>query len=586
MKKPDWKSFIHPNNGSLHPWRFRIVIGMLALCSLAVCWRIVELHVLDEGFLKNQGDKRSVRHVPIPAHRGQITDRNGEPLAVSTPVLTIWANPSQLINHEARWPELARELGTDLATFSERLKANADKEFIYLRRRMVPADGEAVMALRVPGVYSIEEYRRFYPAGEVAAHLVGFTNVDEKGQEGIELAYDHWLEGVPGKRQVLQDRRGRLIKDVQVVSNARPGNDLALSIDLRLQYLAHRQLREALQEFEARAGSIVMIDVRTGEVLAMANHPSYNPNNRANLQPDAMRNRALIDVFEPGSTVKPISMSAALATGRWSPRDQVNVYPGTLQIGRYTIRDVSRAPGGVLDLTGILLKSSNVGMSKVAFDVGGPALYETMHAVGFGQYTGLGFPGERVGNLPSFREWRQAETAALSYGYGLSVTTVQLAQAYAILANNGRKVPMSLLRLNEQPAAQQVMPEQVARTIQGMLQEVVEGTGGTHRARVPGYHVGGKSGTARKTASGSRGYQQDAYRSLFAGFAPGSNPRLAIAVVIDEPSKGGYYGGLVAAPVFSGLMSNALRLLNITPDNLNELQQVELPSPERPEGRG
>ena len=586
MKKISLKSLIPQGNGSLYPWRFRLVIGMLALCSLAVCWRIVELHVLDEGFLKNQGDKRSVRHVPIPAHRGQITDRNGEPLAVSTPVLTIWANPSQLIHQQARWAELASQLGTDLKTFSERLRANADKEFIYLRRRMVPADGEEVMALKVPGVYSIEEYRRFYPAGEVAAHLVGFTNVDEKGQEGIELAYDHWLEGVPGKRQVLQDRRGRLIKDVQVVSNARPGNDLALSIDLRLQYLAHRELREALQEFEARAGSIVMLDVRTGEVLAMANHPSYNPNNRANLKPDMMRNRALIDVFEPGSTVKPISMSAALATGRWSPRDQVNVYPGTLQIGRYTIRDVSRAPGGVLDLTGILLKSSNVGMSKVAFDVGGPALHETMHAVGFGQYTGLGFPGERVGNLPSFREWRQAETAALSYGYGLSVTTVQLAQAYAVLANDGRKAPMSLLRLSEQPATQQVLPENVAQTIQGMLQEVIEGTGGTFRAKVPGYHVSGKSGTARKTATGTKGYQQDSYRSLFAGFAPSSNPRLAIAVVIDEPTKGGYYGGLVAAPVFSDLMSNALRLLNITPDNLNELQQVELPSLDSQEGRG
>ncbi|MEJ6656488.1 MAG: penicillin-binding transpeptidase domain-containing protein, partial [Pseudomonas sp.] len=486
------KKFTFKSNGSLYPWRFRLVIGLLGICCVAIAWRIVELHVLDEGFLKNQGDKRSVRHVPIPAHRGQITDRNGEPLAVSTPVLTIWANPSQLINQQTQWPSLAKALGTDLSTFSRRLQSNADKEFIYLRRRMVPADGEAVMALKVPGVYSIEEYRRFYPAGEVSAHLVGFTNVDEKGQEGIELSYDHWLEGVPGKRQVLQDRRGRLIKDVQVISNARPGNDLALSIDLRLQYLAHRQLREALQEFEARAGSIVMLDVRTGEVLAMVNHPTYNPNNRANLKPDMMRNRALIDVFEPGSTVKPISMSAALASGRWKPADKVNVYPGTLRIGRYTIRDVSRAPGGVLDLTGILLKSSNVGMSKIAFDIGGPALRETMQSVGFGQYTGLGFPGERVGNLPSYREWRQAETAALSYGYGLSVTTMQMAQAYAILANDGRKAPMSLLRINNRPNAEQVIPENVALTVQGMLQQVIEAPGGTFRAQVPGYHVSGK----------------------------------------------------------------------------------------------
>lgn len=572
-------------NGSLYPWRFRLVVLVLGLCSLALSWRIVDLHVLDEGFLKNQGDKRSLRHVPISAHRGQITDRNGEPLAVSTPVLTIWANPSQLISQQAHWPALASALSIELSTFSSRLKANADKEFIYLRRRMTPADGEAVMALKVAGVYSIEEYRRFYPAGDVAAHMVGFTNVDEQGQEGIELAYDHWLEGVPGKRQVLQDRRGRLIKDVRVISNARAGNDLALSIDLRLQYLAHRELRKALQEFEAKAGSIVMLDVRTGEVLAMVNHPSYNPNNRSNLKPDMMRNRALIDVFEPGSTVKPISMSAALASGRWQPADIVNVYPGTMRIGKYTIRDVSRAPGGVLDLAGILLKSSNVGMSKVALDIGGPALYETMQSVGFGQYTGLGFPGERVGNLPSFRNWRQAETAALSYGYGLSVTTMQLAQAYAILANDGRRQPMSLLRTNERPVSQQVIPQEVAKTVQGMLQFVVEAPTGTHRAQVPGYHVAGKSGTARKTSTGSKGYKVDSYRSLFAGFGPSSNPRIAIAVVIDEPSKGGYYGGLVAAPVFSGLMSNTLRLLNIAPDNLADMQQVELPAVKKTEER-
>tara|TARA_R100000081_G_scaffold92044_1_gene72263 strand:- start:4878 stop:6632 length:1755 start_codon:yes stop_codon:yes gene_type:complete len=573
------KRFALKSNGSLYPWRFRLVIGLLGLCCAAVVWRIAELHVLDEGFLRSQGDKRSVRHVPIPAHRGQITDRNGEPLAVSTPVLTIWANPSQLIDQQAHWPELASALGTDLATFSERLKANADKEFIYLRRRMTPASGEAVMALKVHGVYSIEEYRRFYPAGEVAAHLVGFTNVDEQGQEGLELAYDQWLQGLPGKRQVLQDRRGRLIKDVQVVSNARPGNDLRLSIDLRLQYLAHRQLREGMQEFGAKAGSVVMLDVHTGEVLAMVNQPSYNPNNRANLQPSMMRNRAMIDVFEPGSTMKPISMTAALATGRWKPSDQVNVYPGTLRIGRYTIRDVSRAPGGVLDLAGILLKSSNVGMSKVALDIGGEAVHDAMAAVGLGEYTGVGFPGESVGKLPTYRTWRSAETAALSYGYGLSVTAVQLAQAYAILANDGRKVPMSLLRVDGLPDTQQVLPEDATRMVQEMLQNVIEAEGGTHRARVPGYHVSGKSGTARKASTSSKGYQEDSYRSLFAGFGPSSDPRIAIAVVIDEPSNGGYYGGLVAAPVFGGLMSNALRLLNVAPDNLASLEQPALPSP-------
>ena len=559
------KKFALKSNGSLYPWRFRLVVGVLGLCCVAVGWRIAELHVLDEGFLKSQGDKRSVRHVPV---------------------LTIWANPSQLIDQQSHWPALAAALGTDLVTFSERLKANADKEFIYLRRRMTPADGEAVMALDVHGVYSIEEYRRFYPAGEVAAHLVGFTNVDEQGQEGLELAYDQWLQGVPGRRQVLQDRRGRLIKDVQVVANARPGNDLRLSIDLRLQYLAHRELREGMQEFGAKAGSVVILDVKTGEVLAMVNHPSYNPNNRSNLQPSMMRNRAMIDVFEPGSTMKPFSMTAALATGRWKPSDQVNVYPGTLRIGRYTIRDVSRAPGGVLDLGGILLKSSNVGMSKVALDIGGEAVHDAMQAVGLGEYTGVGFPGEGVGKLPTYRTWRSAETAALSYGYGLSVTAVQLAQAYAVLANDGRKVPMSLLQVAERPAGEQVLPEEATRMVQTMLQNVIEADGGTYRARVPGYHVSGKSGTARKASTSEKGYREDSYRSLFAGFGPSTDPRIAIAVVIDEPSEGGYYGGLVAAPVFGGLMSNVLRLMNIAPDNLAGLQQVELPAPPAEGGRG
>ncbi|WP_150303209.1 peptidoglycan D,D-transpeptidase FtsI family protein [Pseudomonas saliphila] len=565
------------SNGSLHPWRFRIVIGALGVCCAVISWQIVQLHVLDGGFLRNQGDKRSLRHVPITAHRGQITDRNGEPLAVSTPVLTLWANPTQLIHQQQHWPQLAEALGTDLATFSERLKANAEREFIYLRRRMTPQDGAAVVALKVPGVYSQEEYRRFYPAGDVTSHLVGFTNVDEHGQEGLELAYNEWLQGVPGSRQVLQDRRGRLIKDVQVVKNARPGNDLALSIDLRLQYLAHRELRKGLDEFDAKGGSLVMIDVRTGEILAMVNHPSYNPNNRADLKPEMMRNRALIDVFEPGSTMKPFSMSAALATGRWKTTDQVDVYPGTLRIGRYTIRDVSRAPGGKLDLAGILLKSSNVGMSKVAFDVGGPAIRGVMHDVGLGEYSGLGFPGEQVGNLPTYREWGQAETATLSYGYGLSLTTVQLAQAYSVLANDGNKVPLSLLRVNETPAGEQVISRDVAKAVQGMLQQVIEAEGGTHRALVPGYHVSGKSGTARKVSHTAKGYKEDSYRSLFAGFAPSTDPRIAIAIVVDEPTKGGYYGGLVAAPIFSDLMAGALRLMNITPDNMPELQQVEIP---------
>ena len=577
-------------NGALYPWRFRVAVGLLLAMVSAIVWRIVDLHVIDHDFLQEQGDARSVRHISIPAHRGQITDRNGEPLAVSTPVATLWANPKELVLERDKWPILAHALGINRDALSARLEQMADKEFIYLVRGLTPEQGEAVMAEvkanRIPGVYSIEEFRRFYPAGDVTAQVVGFTDVDDRGREGVELSYDSWLAGVPGKRQVLKDRRGHLIRDLQVTRNAKAGKTLALSIDLRLQYLANRELRNAIVENGAKAGSLVILDVKTGEVLAMANQPTYNPNNRRDMQPEMMRNRAMIDVFEPGSTMKPFSMSAALETGRWKPSDTVEVYPGTLQIGRYTIRDVSRTEGPVLDLTGILIRSSNVGMSKVAFDIGGEAIYPLMQKVGLGQDTGLGFPGERVGNLPNYREWRKAETATLSYGYGLSVTAIQLAHAYAALANNGQTVPLTMVRADRLPTATQVIPEPVAKTMQGMLQQVVEAPNGVYRAQVPGYHVAGKSGTARKTQTGAKGYAENSYRSLFAGFGPMSNPRFVVVVVIDEPSKAGYFGGLVSAPVFSKVMSGTLRLMNIPPDNLQTTPQQQADAAPTKGGRG
>ncbi|WP_313518497.1 penicillin-binding protein 2 [Pseudomonas sp.] len=561
--------------GALYPWRFRLVLALLGLMVAAIVWRIVDLHVFDHDFLQGQGDARSVRTMPIPAHRGLVTDRNGEPLAVSTPVTTLWANGKELQAAREQWPALAAALGQEPKAFSERLAQSADREFMYLVRGLTPEQGQSVLDLKVPGVYATEEFRRFYPAGEVTAHVVGFTDVDDRGREGVELSFDQWLAGVPGKRQVLKDRRGHLIRDLQVTRNAKAGKALSLSIDLRLQYLAHRELRNALVEFGAKAGSLVMVDVKTGEILAMVNQPTYNPNNRRNLQPAAMRNRAMIDVFEPGSTMKPLSMSAALQSGRWKPSDTVDVWPGSLQIGRYTIKDVSKSEGRTLDLTGILINSSNVGMSKVAFDIGGEAIHDMMQKVGFGQDTGLGFPGERVGNLPSHRDWKQAETATLSYGYGLSVTAIQLVHAYATLANNGRIVPLSLARVDRTPDSAQVIPEDVAKTMQGMLQQVIEAPRGVYRAQVPGYHVAGKSGTARKASVGTKGYTENAYRSLFAGFGPMSNPRIAMAIVIDEPSKSGYFGGLVSAPVFSRVMSGALRLMNIAPDNLPPPAEVQ-----------
>ncbi len=568
--------------GALYPWRFRIVLALLALLVGVIAWRIVDLQVTDQAFLQGQGDARSVRHIPIPAHRGLITDRNGEPLAVSTPVTTLWGNPKELQAARARWPELAKALGQDAASLSERLQSQASREFIYLVRGLTPEQGQDVLDLKIPGVYSQEEFRRFYPAGEVAAHVVGFTDIDDRGREGMELAYDEWLAGVPGKRQVLKDRRGRLIKDVQVVKNAKAGKAMALSIDLRLQYLAHSELRNVVHEYGAKAASLVMVDVKTGEILAMANQPTYNPNNRRNLQPAAMRNRAMIDVFEPGSTVKPFSIAAALGTGKYQPDSVVNTLPGWMRIGRYTIRDVSR--GGMLSLTGILMKSSNVGISKIALDIGAEPVYAVMQQAGFGQDTGLGFPGERVGNLPNHRKWRDAETASLAYGYGLSVTAVQLAHAYAVLGNQGVNVPLSLLRLDQTQDGVQVIDKQISATVLQMLRAVVEEEGGGGaRAKVPGYHVGGKSGTAKKI-SGTGGYTKDAYRSFFAGVAPLSNPRIAAVIVVDEPSKGQYYGGLVAAPVFGKVMARALRLMNVAPDNLPP--PAELQTAEAAKGKG
>ena len=560
--------------GVQYPWRFRLVLVVLAVLVAAIAWRIVDLQVVDRDFLQSHGDARSLRHIPIPAHRGLITDRNGEPLAVSTPVMTLWANPKELLPAAGRIPELAALLGLEPRALVQRIEQNARREFIYLMRGLTPEQGQAVLEYRIPGVYGVEEFRRFYPAGEVTAHVVGFTDIDDKGREGVELAFDEWLAGVPGKRQVLKDRRGKLIKDIQVTQNAKSGKALALSIDLRLQYLAHRELRNALQEFGAKAGSLVMLDVKSGEVLAMVNQPTYNPNNRRSLQPAAMRNRAMIDVFEPGSTVKPFSIAAALGTGRWKPESTVDTHPGSLRIGRYTIRDVSR--GGVLDLTQILMKSSNVGISKIAFDIGAEPIYAVMQQAGLGQDTGLGFPGERVGNLPNHRKWPQAETATLAYGYGLSVTAVQLAHAYAVLANEGKNVPLSMVRQDRLPQPVQVMDAAVAKQVLQMLQAVVEEPGGGGaRAKVPGYHVGGKSGTARKAAVGSKGYVDKAYRSFFAGVGPMDNPRIATVVMIDEPSNGAYYGGLVSAPVFGKVMAGALRLMNIAPDNLPADEQPQ-----------
>ncbi|MGY1917412.1 peptidoglycan D,D-transpeptidase FtsI family protein [Pseudomonas tolaasii] len=559
-------------------WRFRIVLGILLLLVLVISWRILDLQVINRQFLQEQGDARSLRNLSLPAQRGLITDRNGEPLAVSTPVISIWANAKELSTAKEKWPLLAKSLSIPEQKLEHFLEKHSTKEFVYLSRRLPPEQADAVIdnvnQNKIPGVSTLEESRRFYPAGSLTAQVVGFTDLDDKGSEGVELAFDQILKGTPGKQRVLKDRRGHLIRDLGVVRPAKPGQTLALSIDLRMQYFSNRELQEGIKANDAFAGTVVVMDVKTGEILAMANQPTYNPNNRAHLLPSMMRNRALIDVFEPASTMKPFSMSAALETGRWKPTNTVEVGSGILKIGKYTIRDLSRTQGPVLDLTGILIRSSNVGMSKVAFDIGGEKVFDLMHRVGLGQDTGLGFPGERNGYLPNYKEWHQAETATLSYGYGLSVTAVQLAKAYSVLANGGKSVPISLLRVNAPPQAVQAIPKPIADTIRGMLQQVIDAPKGIYRAKVPGYHVAGKSGTARKTGAGVKGYVVNSYRSIFAGFAPASDPRFAIVVVIDNPTKAGYFGGLVSAPIFSRIMTEALRISNIPPDDLEEIKKT------------
>jgi len=442
---------------------------------------------------------------------------------------------------------------------------------MYLKRRVAPDLAQKVMALEVPGVALLPEYKRFYPAGEVTAHVVGFTNVDDQGQEGMELVYDARLKSIAGAKRVIKDRIGRVVENVERVSEPQPGEDLVLSIDRRLQYLAYRELKAAVKNNRADAGSVVILDVRTGEVLAMVNQPAYNPNNRAKLKSSHLRNRAVTDVFEPGSTIKPFTVAAALETGRFNSNTVVDVRPGYLKVGRKTIRDFRDY--GVIDVSTILQKSSNVGASKLALSITPEHLWQVFASVGLGADSGSGFPGEPSGLLTDFGAWHDIQRATVSYGYGLSVTAMQLARAYAALATDGRPLPVSFLRRSEAQAAElaslyePVLSENSLRKVRRMLERVVEEGGTGTRAAVPGYRIAGKTGTVKK--SGAGGYVEDSYLALFAGLAPASDPRLAMVVMIDEPRGEEYYGGVVAAPVFSRVMAGALRMLDIPPDNIN-----------------
>ncbi len=560
---------------AISKWRYCVIVGVLVLFPVFGVWHIAGLQVLpneERGFefLQNQGEARTVRIESLPAYRGVITDRRGEPLAVSTPMVSLWANPKVLVESRENTVKLARSLGMDSNDLLERVERRRQREFMYLRRSMTPSAAAEILDLGIAGVHSRREFQRFYPAAEVTSHLLGFTNIDDRGQEGLELAYEQWLQGVPGARRVLKDRKGRIIKDLELVRSEQPGGDMALSIDLRLQYIAYRELKEAVDQFQAAAGSMVILDARTGEVLAMVNQPSFNPNGRRQAEPAAMRNRAVIDQLEPGSTMKPFTVIAGLEQGVITLGQDIDTSPGWMQVGRKTIRDHSNY--GVVDLGTMLAKSSNVGTVRIAQAMAPENMREIFDRVGLGRSTGIGFPGEMPGVLPDKRRWSAIEIANLSFGHGLATTPLQIAQAYSILANDGEKKPVSLIRRDDAPAGEQLINPHTARAVREMMTGVVERGGTATRAAVPGYSVAGKTGTVHKV--GPQGYERDRYMGLFAGIIPATDPRLVAVVVIDDPRGGVYYGGAVAAPVFANVMSEAMRLLAIPPE-----ESIEEPLP-------
>jgi cell division protein FtsI (penicillin-binding protein 3) len=547
--------------------RARLAVAGLAAIACALAARAVQLQVLDQEFLAQEGDKRYLREARMPAHRGAILDRFGEPLAVSSPVDTVWVNPQVLAQAPDEITRLAKALKRDPQWLAQRVTSNLDRQFLYVARHMDPADALRVRALGIPGVELMREYKRYYPNGEVTGHVLGFTNLDEAGQEGLELAYDQSLAGIDGLKRVIKDAQGRIVENVESIRAPRPGEDLETSIDLRIQYLAYRELKAAVRRHQALAGSVIVLDVHTGEVLAMVNQPSFNPNDRSQYDVARYRNRAVTDIIEPGSSIKPFVMAAALRTGRFRPDTVIDTSPGTVQVGIKTIADKHNL--GAVDLSTILAKSSNVGMAKIALSLEPRQLHDTLTGLGFGQVTASGFPGESAGLLSAAAHWRPLGIATLAYGYGLSVTPLQLAQAYAAIGSYGVRRPVTFRRVDGPVPGERVMEQQVSRDTIGLLERVIAPDGTGAKAAVPGYRVAGKTGTAWKAVGG--GYSQHRYTAVFAGLVPATRPRLAAVVLIDEPSGSLYYGGDVAAPVFAAIMSGALRLLGVAPDDLTQV---------------
>ena len=561
---------ISPASAGIARWRFIVVMVAIGLIALGVTVRLTWLHTIEQPFLYSEGQKRTVRIKSEPARRGVITDRYGEPLAVSTNVVDIGIHPKKV--DPASLPAIARLLGKApnqlIRTVADaRLR---DKNFIYLARQVQPHVAERIAELAVDGLQLNENFRRYYPAGEVTAHLVGLVDIDHRGQEGIELAYDSYLQGQEGKRTVVQDAKENVVKQVAVSSVAKPGKDIALTIDLRLQYLTYRELKAAVDQHSAFSGSAVLLDAHTGEVLAMASQPSYNPNNRALLKAQNMRNRAVADVIEPGSTMKPFTVAAALNSGRYTPSSVVNTNPGHMRIKHETIRDHRNY--GALDVTGVITKSSNVGVSLLSNDLGADTMWQFLTKAGIGQPSGLGFPGEAVGKLPYPDQLDSLRLATVSYGYGMAISPLQLAQAYTSFTQNGCRNSVSIVMDSYSPEqCQPVMTPQVAKQMLNILETVTSDQGTGKRARVDGYRVGGKTGTVHRM--GRFGYEDAKYTAVFAGVAPLTNPELVLVVVIDDPKGREYYGGEVAAPVFSRIISQALRLRQVPPDDLPDVGQ-------------
>lgn len=543
--------------------RWQFLLSLLLAGMLILVFRASYLQVLDRQFLQHQGDRRHVGVMPIPAHRGRILDRNGELLAISTPVKSVWVNPKEFNPTADQLRTIAGTLRLPLGDVRAHTVGQDDGTFAFLRRRTSPELADRVLALSVPGVYADREYQRYYPSGEVAAHVIGFTDVDDRGQEGIELAYDRSLKGMPGGRKIIRDGRRRIIEDLDEVREPLAGKDIRLTIDQRLQYLAYRELKAAVQKNRAKSGSLVLLDARNGDVLAMVNQPSFNPNSRQGLKGNLFRNRAITDLFEPGSTMKPFAVACGLELGLFRPESIINTNPGSMRVGTNVVKDMHNY--GVMNVTRVLQKSSNVGVSKIALSIPAAKFYAFYNNLGFGQSLDTGFPGEAAGRLPHHRGWNHFEQATLSFGYGLSTSVLQLGRAYLAFANDGKVPSVSLVAQSEEAKSYQVMSAKTAVAVRTMLEQVVTREGTALRAAVPGFRVAGKTGTVKK-AMGRGGYASALHSAVFAGLAPASDPRLVMVVMIDEPSAGDYYGGTVAAPVFSSVMEGALRLLNITPD--------------------